>query len=155
MSQKGLVTVRQLAVLGLIVCTSFTPGYATICVDRSEDVRGIRGIVIEAARADTQQAILPGVTVTIQRRGFKATTVTDNDGYFTFQDLPHGDYDLVAALEGFLTAYGTARVRDDAAANLVLVIELTIFIDDCSGLRTEPVDRARDIQRDGKGSANP
>jgi hypothetical protein len=62
---------------------------------------------------DATGGALPGVTVTItsQDRGFSRSTVTDENGRYTFPAVPIGPYRVTATLQGFETA--------QAANNLV------------------------------------
>ncbi len=55
---------------------------------------------------DATGGALPGVTVTMtsQDRGFSRSTVTDENGRYTFPAVPIGLYRVVATLQGFETA---------------------------------------------------
>lgn len=57
---------------------------------------------------DEQQAVLPGVTVTLTGRMGKQTQVTDKDGSYRFPAVEVGVYELAAELAGFQVA----RQRD-------------------------------------------
>ena len=128
-----------------------TPLLSLICVRNLENVRGVRGIVLSDGAWHGQSVdVLRGVTVSVRRRDFTASTITDADGYFTFQDLPQGDYKITAELEGFLDARDTVQVRESAAADLVLVITLGgAATDDCSVVKSMPSKQARDLQEQG------
>lgn len=141
---------RRLALVMVLILTDVTPVHSLICVHNLENVRGVRGIATAVSRhGDRSVEMLPGVTVSVRRGDFRASTTTDVDGYFTFQDLPQGDYELSADFDGFFSVRDTVRVRESAAADLVLVIELAMLMDDCSIVETVPVKRARDLQEQG------
>ena len=144
--RSGIAVVS--AVLVFVVLGIATPLHSSVCVRSVEPVRGIRGLAITAAFwTDHSPSVLSGVTVKIRRGEFKATAMTDPDGYFSFNDLPQGDYELSASFEGFQEARETVQIRDGAAPHLVLVIELTASIDACgSFVRTESETRARRLQ---------
>ena len=61
---------------------------------------------VEGVVSDAQQAVLPGVTVTLRNTatGLVRTATTDGDGRYVFTNLPpEGRYDLVSELAGFAT----------------------------------------------------
>lgn len=61
---------------------------------------------ISGGVVDATGGALPGVTVTItsQDRGFSRSTVTDENGRYTFPAVPIGPYRITATLQGFETA---------------------------------------------------
>lgn len=127
-----------------------TPLLSVICASNLENVRGVRGIAVSDGSWHGQSVdVLPGVTVSVRRGDFTASAITDADGYFTFQDLPQGDYKIRAELEGFVNADDTVQVRESAAADLVLVIRLDTGMDDCSIIESMPSKQARDLQEQG------
>lgn len=58
---------------------------------------------ISGSVRDAQQAVLPGVTVTVRNvdTGLTRTIITDNSGVYRFSALPVGRYELDAELAGF------------------------------------------------------
>jgi len=58
---------------------------------------------ISGVIADAQNAVLPGVVLTVRNAdtGFTRTTVTETDGRYRFAGLPPGRYELRAELTGF------------------------------------------------------
>lgn len=138
-------------VLVALAAGGATQAHAMSCVRQLEAIRGIRGIVaVERHRPRQPAELLPGVAVKVRRGDFEASTVSDEDGYFTFQDLPPGDYELTAYLEGFSTPRDRVQVRDRASRALVLVIEPDTTSETCSGVRTETLRRARRMQEEGR-----
>ena len=90
----------------------------------------------------TTNLVLPGVTVAAQDAagGPVRTTVTDDEGRFTFTDLPSGTYDLTFTLPGF-----RAVVRDSvpvaAGAAFTLDVELSLQLEEqvvVVGSRAQP-----------------
>jgi len=70
---------------------------------------------IEGAVLDAQQAVLPGVTITIQNvsTGLARTTATDQNGRYVFAALPpEGKYRLQLDIAGFAT-----EIRSDLTFN--------------------------------------
>lgn len=51
------------------------------------------------------------------------TTFSDEDGYFTFEEIPIGDYSLQAEKEGYLAGYEPASLDADATVNIVFELE--------------------------------
>jgi hypothetical protein len=82
----------------------------------------IRGVV-----ADAQNAVLPGVTITLRNVDTNAvqTTVTNDQGAFALTFVPIGRYTLTAELQGFSTAKQedfTVRVGDRLLLNLKMQV---------------------------------
>lgn len=61
----------------------------------------IRGVVL-----DESKALIPGVTVEMEHlaTGQKRTTITDDEGRFTFLGVPMGTIRVTASLPGFQTS---------------------------------------------------
>jgi len=66
--------------------------------------QAVRG-TIEGAITDSSGAALPGVTVDAKNvdTGVSQSTVTNGEGRYTAPDLPLGNYEVTAALQGFQT----------------------------------------------------
>jgi iron complex outermembrane recepter protein len=79
------------------------------------------GIVNDAAGAP-----LPGVTITVSGTADRVAT-TNQDGRFTFQQLPDGEYELRAALDRFVPALRAVRLVDSKTEPLVLTLSVGAF----------------------------
>ena len=66
----------------------------------------LRGSVL-----DEEGGEMPGVSVSIRGHDTRSTT-TDVKGQFGFANMPHGDYELRAALEGFPTVVQQVSLTD-------------------------------------------
>ena len=68
---------------------------------------------------------LAGATITI-RGVAESVTHTDDNGQFDFPRLPAGDYDLIAALQGFVPARQSARLTpgERTTVSLTLAVQL-------------------------------
>lgn len=51
------------------------------------------------------------------------TVFSDEEGYFTFEEVPIGDYSIQAEKEGFLAGYEPASISADATVNLIFELE--------------------------------
>ena len=78
------------------------------------DVATVTGVV-----ADTGQAVMPGVSVTLRNIETNSTNsvASNNDGYFTLTPLPPGTYELTAARPGFST-YRVTRIALESGQTL-------------------------------------
>ena len=61
---------------------------------------------------DANDETLPGVTVLLAGPSMGRRTTTNDQGTFTFRELPLGDYELTAALKGFATVVRRVRVTE-------------------------------------------
>jgi hypothetical protein len=122
---------------------------ATICISEMITLRRIQGIVAYQLE-DGAAEVLPGAVVKLSSGKYEAETTTDEDGYFHFETVRPGNYEIRAGLEGFVTAYGTVRVRRQGTEGRVLVIWLPIDFDSCGWVTTETFDKARRIQQGGR-----
>lgn len=75
---------------------------------------------------DSTGLALAGVTITI-RGAITRFSQTDLDGQFAFQDLPAGEYELSAALEGFATARRTVRVSPTQPTTVALTLSVALL----------------------------
>src|ERR1035438_3961667 len=68
---------------------------------------------IQGTVVDPSQAVVPGVTVTIQNpvSHFSATLTTDPKGGFSFTNVPFNNYHLTAVKSGFQTAEQDVNLR--------------------------------------------
>ena len=91
--------------LGVVLAATFVLTTTVAAqVDRASLVGTIR---------DTQQAVMPGVTVTLRHVATNGITtlVTDRDGVYAAQGLLPGDYEVKAELTGFQTTTGTLPLQ--------------------------------------------
>ena len=81
----------------------------------------IRGIV-----RDAQEAVLPGVTVTVthSETGLTRNTVTNEQGAYRIPALPSGTYKAVAEMQGFQLRTWNVQLslNQDAELNVMLVV---------------------------------
>ena len=90
---------------------------------RAQSATGaIDGIVV-----DQQNAVLPGVTITVTAvaTGVKRSTVTDDKGMFRNPLLPVGDYEVLAELPGFKPQKQT-EIHVMIGQSLTLRIEMAV-----------------------------
>ena len=83
---------------------------------------------VEGVVSDAQQAVLPGVTVSMRNvaTGLVRAATTDNDGRYVFTNLPpEGRYELQAELSGFATHLRQNLVFN-AGQRIVLNIQLQL-----------------------------
>lgn len=133
--------------LALLVPTETWP---LICVSGSPVVRAVRGVVAASLVVDNEVVgVVPGAVVDIERGRFHRQTISDEDGYFSFSNLPQGTYTIRVEEPGFASAYDKVKVRSRAPAEEVLLVTLAPFFD-CSYVETVSWRVARDIQI-GKG----
>ena len=81
----------RLAILIAVLFGSFTPAWA-------QSTATLQGTI-----TDTQNAVMPGVTVTLRNvaTGLERASVTDADGQYVAASLAPGKYQVVAHIEGF------------------------------------------------------
>ena len=81
----------RLAILIAVLYGSFTPAWA-------QSTATLQGTI-----TDTQNAVMPGVTVTLRNvaTGLERASVTDTDGQYVAASLAPGKYQVVAHIEGF------------------------------------------------------
>ena len=53
-----------------------------------------------------------------------ATTQTDNDGRFEFDDIPDGAYRLIAKYEGFSTANAKLQIEQQSQSKTSLTVQM-------------------------------
>lgn len=113
---KATTAVAFLTFLGL------SEAAATICVQESIQLERVQGIVL----AEEGEFLLPGVTLTLERKGarFERVEISDHEGFFSFATVPEGDYFLRVELEGFGPHEATIRVRKGSNLSQVLVVTL-------------------------------
>ena len=81
---------------------------------------------VSGAVRDQTGAALAGVTVTV--RGPETREMpTDQAGVFTIDRLPPGEYELSAALTGFVTTRRAIRIQPDAGLSLSLTLVVAIL----------------------------
>ena len=77
---------------------------AALALPARSFAQAVRG-TIQGAVTDSSSAALPGVTVELKNvdTGVTQSTVTNGEGRYTAPDLPLGNYEVTAALQGFQT----------------------------------------------------
>src|SRR6476660_4693437 len=87
--------------LSLFVLVAAAPAFAQI------DQGRLTGTV-----SDSQNAVLPGVTVTARSASLQGTrtVVTETDGKYSIAALPSGEYELTFELSGF-SAFKRGNIR--------------------------------------------
>jgi hypothetical protein len=91
---------------------------------------------------DATGGVLPGVTVTItsQDRGFSRSTVTDENGHYTFPAVPIGMYRVVATLQGFETAQaGDNLVETEKTTAISFAMKLGALTDTVEVMGETPI----------------
>ncbi len=85
---------------------------------------------------DPQKLLLPGVAVQVRetRTGFTRGTVSNNDGYYEFQGLQPGDYEVTWELSSFTSGKALVKLEINQQAKLDLemkvgTLETTITVD--------------------------
>lgn len=75
---------------------------------------------------DAQKLVLPGVAVHVRetRTGYTRNTVSNNDGYYEFQGLQPGDYEVSWELHSFTS--GKARLKLEINQQLKLDLEMQV-----------------------------
>jgi hypothetical protein len=86
------------------------------------DLATVTGVV-----TDTARAVIPGVTVYLRNTetGANLKEVTNQEGYFTFSELPPGPYELNAASQGF-SNYRESGITLETSQTLRIEIKLQI-----------------------------
>lgn len=107
-----------------------------------ETTGGIQGIV-----KDPSDAVVPGVSVTIQSigstAGFNRTVTTDENGYFIVTNIPVGNYSIVVAeAKGFrgITSDVTVVLGKDTQSNIKLELGSGTTIVDVNAEETAALD---------------
>src|SRR5215470_15707821 len=110
---------RRQTAAGLLVLMALVLGAAA-------NARGQSTATVQGTVADSQNAILPGVTVAITNvnTGAERTAATDAAGQYVAASLTPGPYKIVAHLQGFAdqTAEVTLEVAQIAVVNMKLNI---------------------------------
>jgi Ca-activated chloride channel family protein len=100
---------------------------------------------------DRSGAVMPGVTVTVTGPQ-QASTVTNENGRFTFISLRPGRYTITAQLAGFTTVQAEAEVRDGSETTWSPTIEVATLSETITVSRESPrADKRR--QMAGKAGA--
>src|SRR5881628_1945554 len=89
--RRTFCATRWLVTLGVVVFGSLTPAWA-------QSTATLLGSI-----TDTQNAIMPGVSVTVrnQATGIERTTVTDASGQYVAASLAPGHYIITTHIDGF------------------------------------------------------
>src|SRR3989449_986687 len=102
----------RLAILVAVLLGSLTPAWA-------QSTATLQGTV-----TDTQNAVMPGVSVTIrnQATGIERAAVTDAGGQYVAASLPPGQYQVLAHIAGFQdqTREGELGVAQTVVVNIML-----------------------------------
>jgi Carboxypeptidase regulatory-like domain/TonB-dependent Receptor Plug Domain len=98
----------------------------TVCLSAAAAVHAAPAGHIMGIVNDATGAPLPGVTITVSGTADRVAT-TNQDGRFTFQQLPDGEYELKAALDRFVPAVRAVRLVDSKTEPLVLTLSVGAF----------------------------
>jgi hypothetical protein len=101
--------------LGVLTCLSALSAHASV-------FSRIQGVV-----HDPQHRPLPGahVTLTAAHADFTQTADSDNDGAFSFSNIPLGDYAVTIVRTGFATLRQTLTIHSDTSPMLHFELELS------------------------------
>ncbi len=98
----------------------------TVCLSAAAAVHAAPAGHIMGVVNDATGAPLPGVTITLSGTADRVAT-TNQDGRFTFQQLPDGEYELKATLDRFVPAVRAVRLVDGVSEPLVLTLSVGAF----------------------------
>jgi Carboxypeptidase regulatory-like domain len=128
MSSRG---VRRAGVLSLALILAGLVGRAT-----AQSTATLQGAI-----ADSEGAVLPGVSVSITNTatGLKRATVTDAAGQYVAASLPPGHYTLAAHLEGFKDQLGEADLGPAQTVVLNLRLGLGTLSENVTVTGTSPL----------------
>ena len=86
------------------------------------DIGSISGTVV-----DGTDSVVPGVKITVQNEGNRATqvTTTNSSGYYVFPSLMVGDYTVIVEMKGFQKSVQTG-IHLNAADHLSLPVRLSL-----------------------------
>lgn len=112
----------------LLLATGGTLGLADVCVYKPPKVRHVAGTVV-----DSSGRPIFGVNIAIIQGGASVASAKTNDaGYFTFDSLKEGTFELSATAPGFQTARYKVLVRRPTMHwNRSLQIELAVGLIHC------------------------
>src|SRR5262245_21151832 len=96
---------------------------------------------LQGSIADTQNAVMPGVTVTVKNAatGIERTAVTDSSGQYVAASLPPGHYLVVAHLEGFKDQNGETDLGPAQTVVLNLKLGLASLSENVTVTGTSPL----------------
>ena len=106
------------------VCAAAACALAVLALASPSQAQAVRGTLLGSI-ADTSGSSVPGATVTATDQGtnISSTTVTNQDGFYTFPNLKDGIYRVEAELSGFKKVV-RENVRVDV--NTTLRVDLTL-----------------------------
>lgn len=139
------MAVEVLASFALVMVIGATQATATICIQPNVELERVQGIVLD----DAEEALLAGARLTLRRKGaqFERVEISDEEGFFSFQGVPEGDYSLRVDLEGFYPNEVSVRVRRGANLSQVLVVTLPGAFEGCGSLDMISGRKARQMQQ--------
>lgn len=117
---NGAVTIKRIfSISFLIGLTTFTPFATAMAAETGEESGGrIAGNVITADGK-------PAADVTVRIEGLTKSTLTDEDGNFTFLHLSPGTYPIEISLVGYETIHRTVTVINNKPVHLSIQLKLS------------------------------
>lgn len=88
-----------------------------------EDTIDVVGIGTITGRVVEANSFKPIENAKVSLSPTNNTVFSDEQGYFTFEDIETGDYSVSAAKEDYLTSFESATVTADAAVNVIFEME--------------------------------
>ncbi len=130
--------------LALLLEIGVREASATICIQDDIELERVQGIVLDMEK----ESLLAGVTLTLSRQGgrYERSQISDHEGFFSIETVPDGDYVLEAQLDGFLTHQAVIRVRKGTNLSQVLIVTITVGLEECGYAEMTSVEKARRLQ---------
>jgi Carboxypeptidase regulatory-like domain/TonB-dependent Receptor Plug Domain len=107
--------------------TKFTPAFLLcLALPLSSYAQSTGGGAVQGSVADPSGAAMKNVKIQISNpvSGYDRTAVTDDQGRFTFTNLPANNYHLVASVSGFQSTDQDVNVRSSVPLEIKLVMKI-------------------------------
>jgi hypothetical protein len=107
--------------------TKFTPAFLLcLALPLSSYAQSTGGGAVQGSVADPSGAAMKNVKIEISNpvSGYDRTAVTDDQGRFTFTNLPANNYHLVASVSGFQSTDQDVNVRSSVPLEIKLVMKI-------------------------------